>query len=94
MVVGWELTIYAKHVHLIFHGYNYGQPLSFLTFLFLIGVPAPLVSYRRRDALLMLVPIYNLVVLWTIGSRLARLPVCDWPQRPDETAAAVTTHAG
>jgi len=64
--------------------------LSFLPLLFLIGVHAPLASYRRRDGLLMLVPICNLVVLWTIGSRLARLPDLDWPPRPGETVAVAT----
>jgi hypothetical protein len=50
----------------------------------LVALLAPLVSYRRRDVGLVLVPLWNLVVVWTIGSRIARLPHRDWPLRPDE----------
>ena len=90
MVAGWQLTMYSKASGLTFHGYEYGPLVSFLPVLFLVGLLAPLVSYRRRDALLLLVPIWGLVVLWTIGSRLVRLPDRDWPQRPDEAAMAAT----
>ncbi len=88
MAAGWQLTMYSKSVSLTFHGYDYGQFLSFLPLFFLVGMLAPLVSYRRRDALLVLVPIWGLVVLWTIGSRLARLHDRDWPPRPDEVRTA------
>jgi hypothetical protein len=61
-----------------------GGPLAVLPSVLLIALLAPLVSYRRRDVLLLLVPLWNLVVLWTIGSRISRLPYRDWPLRPDE----------
>jgi hypothetical protein len=84
-VVG-QLSAYAKSIHLTWHGYDYGVSLALLPMLLLIGLLAPLVSYRRRDALFMLVPIWNLVVVWRIGSRLARMSRRDWPQRPAEMA--------
>ncbi len=62
----------------------YGGPLAVLPSVLLVALLAPLVSYRRRDVLLLLVPLWNLVVLWTIGSRISRLPHRDWPLRPDE----------
>ena len=85
MIVSWQLIIYAKNSHLVFHGYDYGQLLASLPVFFLIGLLAPLVSNRRRDALLLFVPIAGLIMLWRIGSRLVRLPDRDWPRRPDET---------
>lgn len=87
IIVAWQLATYAKPSHLTFHGFDYGQALASLPIFLLIGVLAPLVSYRRRDALLLLVPIYNLVILWRIGTRLVRLPDRDWPQRPDSAVA-------
>jgi hypothetical protein len=44
----------------------------------------PLISYRRRDCLMLFIPFYNLVVLSRLGYRLSNLPVRDWPPRPDE----------
>jgi hypothetical protein len=49
-----------------------GQPLSFVPSVLLIALLAPLVSYRRRDGLFLLVPVWNLVVVWRTGAR------CDW----------------
>ena len=43
-----------------------------------VVVLAPLVSYRRRDALL------GPKVFWTVAWRLAGLPYRDWPPRDDE----------
>lgn len=71
---------------LAWHGYHYGQPLSLVPSVLLVALLAPMVSYRRRDGLLLLVPIWGLVVTWTIGSRLSRLSQRDWPLRPDEVA--------
>ncbi len=62
----------------------YGGLLAVLPSVLLIALLAPLVSYRRRDVLLLLVPLWNLVMIWTIGSRIARLPSRDWPIRPDK----------
>jgi hypothetical protein len=87
----WQLIMHAKASHLTFDGYDYGPLLSILPVLFLVGLLAPLASYRRRDAFLIFVPFYNLVVLWRIGSRLARLPERDWPQRPGPVVAAAPT---
>jgi hypothetical protein len=64
--------------------FAYGGPLAVLQSVLLIALLAPLVSYRRRDVLILLVPLWNLVMVWTIGSRLSRLPCRDWPLRPDE----------
>jgi hypothetical protein len=50
-VVG-QLSTYPKSIHLTWHGYDYGVSLALLPMLLLIGLLAPLVSYRRRDALL------------------------------------------
>jgi hypothetical protein len=62
----------------------YGGLLAVLPSVLLIALLAPLASYRRRDVLLLLVPLWNLVMVWTIGSRISRLPYRDWPLRPDE----------
>jgi hypothetical protein len=62
----------------------YGGVLAVAPSFLLIVLLAPLVSYRRRDVLLALVPIWNVVTIWTIGSRISRLPYRDWPLRPDE----------
>ncbi|GAA1748327.1 hypothetical protein [Luedemannella helvata] len=45
---------------------------------------APLVSYRRRDALCGLIPFYSLWFGARIAWRLAYLPYRDWLPRPDE----------
>ena len=48
----------------------------------LIAVLAPLVSYRRRDALTMLLcPPAGIRMAWIIGTRLGQLPHRDWPTR-------------
>src|SRR5580704_10519411 len=70
----------------------YGRPLAALPSVLLIALLAPLVSYRRRDVLFLLVPLWNLVMFWTIGSRIARLPYRDWPMRPDETDRETIEH--
>ena len=64
--------------------FAYGGLLAVLPSVLLVALLAPLVSYRRRDVLLLLVPLWNLVTVWTIGSRIARLPYRDWPLRLDE----------
>jgi hypothetical protein len=84
IIVNWQLVVATYLFQVTIFGHDYGSTLASLPILFLVGLLAPLVSYRRRDALLVIVPIYNLVVLWRIGSRLVRLPDRDWPQRPDE----------
>lgn len=87
IIVQFQLTVAAYLYHVTIFGDDYGTTLASLPILFLAGLLAPLVSYRRRDALLVMVPIFNLILLWRIGSRLARLPDRDWPQRPDEIVA-------
>jgi hypothetical protein len=87
IIVQFQLTAAAYLFnHVIIFGHDYGTTLASLPILFLVGLLAPVVSYRRRDALLVVVPIFNLILLWRIGARLARLPDRDWPQRPDEIA--------
>ena len=70
----------------------YGGLLAVLPSVSLIALLAPLVSYRRRDVLLLLVPLWNLVMIWTIGSRISRLPYRDWPLRPDEIDRKAIEH--
>ena len=71
----------------------YGGVLALLPGTVLIfGLLAPLVSYRRRDALFLLVPIWGVVVVWIIGSRIATLPERDWPQQPQEPKLARVEH--
>jgi hypothetical protein len=62
----------------------YGGVLAVVPGMLLIALLAPLASYCRRDVLLLAVPLWNVVMIWTIGSRVARLPYRDWPLRPDE----------
>jgi hypothetical protein len=77
--------------HLAWDNFAYGGVLAGVPSVLLIALLAPLVSYRRRDVLLLLVPIWGLVVMWTIGSRIAMLPLRDWPLRPDEIDRETTT---
>ncbi|KQX66184.1 hypothetical protein ASD06_07345 [Angustibacter sp. Root456] len=44
----------------------------------------PLVSYRRRDALMVLIPFYGLWIIGMAFYRLTGLPYRDWRPRPDE----------
>ena len=67
MLVVGQLVTYSKSAHLTWHGHDYGVALSLLPMFLLIGLLAPLVSYRRRDSLFMLLPVWNLVVAWRIG---------------------------
>jgi hypothetical protein len=61
----------------------YGEPLSLLPGVLLVALLAPLVSYRRRDALTMFFPLRGIRVAWIIGTRLSQLPQRDWPARAD-----------
>jgi hypothetical protein len=72
--------------------FDYGGLLAVLPSVLLIALLAPLASYRRRDVLFLLVPLWNLVMVWTIGSRISRLPYRDWPLRPDEVDRATMDH--
>ena len=78
------MIAYSPFRHLAWGNFVYGGPLAVVPSVLLIALLAPLVSYRRRDVLLLLVPLWNLVMVWTIGSRISRLPYRDWPLRPDE----------
>ena len=50
----------------------------------LVALLAPLVSYRRRDALTVLFFFpAGLRIAWIIGTRLAQLPYRNWPARED-----------
>jgi hypothetical protein len=61
--------------------FDYGVPLSLLPGVVAVGVFAPLVSYRRRDALTIFVPLAGIRVAWVIGTRLGQLPHRHWPTR-------------
>jgi hypothetical protein len=47
-------------------------------------VVAPLVSYRRRDAVAWLIPPLGLLLTVRLVWRLTLLPYRDWPPRPEE----------
>jgi hypothetical protein len=50
----------------------------------LVALLAPLVSYRRRDALnVIFFPPAGIRFAWIIGTRLAQLPHRNWPARED-----------
>jgi hypothetical protein len=51
---------------------------------FAVGVLAPYASYRRRDALLGLVPLAGWYLACVISWRVALLPYRDWEPRPEE----------
>jgi hypothetical protein len=63
--------------------FDYGGLLSVLPGMIIIALLAPQVAYRRRDALLLLLPPWGLRVAWIIGTRLVQLPQRDWPERTD-----------
>ena len=68
----------------VFGGHELGLLICGLLFIPLL----PLVSYRRRDWLLIsFVPFYGYVVAARVGWRLVNLPAKDWPLRPDEVPA-------
>jgi hypothetical protein len=61
-----------------------GAILGLLPAAVLVAVLAPLVSYRRRDALTMLFcPPAGIRIAWIIGTRLGQLPHRNWPARKD-----------
>jgi hypothetical protein len=62
---------------------DYGGLLAALPGVVLIALLAPRVAYRRRDALLLLLPPWGLRIAWVIGTRLGQLPHRDWPERTD-----------
>jgi hypothetical protein len=71
-------------VGLAWHGFFYGELLSLVPSMLLVALLAPLVSYRRRDGLILVIPVWNVVVVWRIGYRLAELSQRNWPLRPDD----------
>jgi hypothetical protein len=84
--VPWLLS--SKVFALEWHGpgwvvFNYGELLTVLPGMALIAWLAPRVAYRRRDALLLLLPPWGLRIGWVIGARLGQLPHRDWPERTD-----------
>jgi hypothetical protein len=92
------LLVVRRSGGLIFHfGTNFtwdaAGTLSTLPAIAAFGLLAPLVGYRRRDALLIAIPIYNVYVAWVAGARAVQLRPGDTPQRwagsRDGTAVAV-----
>lgn len=59
------------------------RALSLLPGVVLAALLAPLVAYRRRDALTLFFPPRGIRVAWIIGVRLGQLPHRDWPTRAD-----------
>jgi hypothetical protein len=71
---------------LMFHlgphsGFDVGQFLAALPSVAAVAVFAPLVGYRRRDALLMAIPVANIYLAWIVGARAVQLRPGDTPQR-------------
>ncbi len=62
---------------------DYGGLLAVLPGVVLIALLAPRVAYRRRDALLLLLPPWGFRIAGVIGTRLVQLPHRDWPERTD-----------
>jgi len=60
-----------------------GAILAALPGAVLVALLAPLVSYRRRDALTVIFFPVGLRIAWIIGTRLAQLPYRNWPARED-----------
>lgn len=58
-----------------------GAILSMFPGAVLTALLGPLVSYRRRDALTIFVPLAGIRVAWIIGTRLGQLPHRNWPSR-------------
>jgi hypothetical protein len=58
--------------------------ISVLPLLGIYGPLASLVSYRKRDVLLVLVPVWQLIWTMRITWRVVFLPYRDWPPRPHE----------
>src|SRR5690348_13754362 len=49
-----------------------------------VAALAPYGSYRRRDAVLGLAPLYGWYLIAVLSWRVALLPLRDWEPRPDE----------
>jgi hypothetical protein len=64
--------------------FMYGVPLSLMPGAVLVGLLAPLVAYRRRDALTLFFPLGGIWVAWIIGTRLGQLPYRTWSARADD----------
>jgi hypothetical protein len=62
---------------------NYGELLSVLPGMIITALLAPRVAYRRRDALMLLLPPWGFRIAWVIGTRLGQLPHRGWPERTD-----------
>jgi hypothetical protein len=77
-------------------GWLPGHPVGWWVDLVNFSIPAlvfvpllPLVSYRRRDWLIMaIIPFWNAALAAKVGWRLANLPARDWRPRPDEPGYA------
>lgn len=52
--------------------FDYGGLLSALPGVVLVAWLAPRVAYRRRDAVILLVPPWGVRLAWVIGTRLVR----------------------
>jgi hypothetical protein len=70
----WFVPRSALMVHLSADsGFDLGGLLSALPALAAVTLLAPLVGYRKRDAVLMIVPGANVYIAWVIGCRAAGL---------------------
>jgi hypothetical protein len=70
------------------------QRVAVLITLALFAPALPYISYRKRDCLLLLVPLWGFAYAWQLGWRLALLPYRDWRPREDEMTAARSTQYG
>ena len=59
----------------------YGEPLSLIPGVVIAALLAPLVAYRRRDALTLFFPPAGIRMAWIIGTRAGQLTHRNWPSR-------------
>ena len=60
--------------------FDVGQLIAALPSVAAVVLLAPLVGYRRRDAVLMTIPVANIYVAWIVGARAVQLRAGDAPQ--------------
>jgi hypothetical protein len=93
LVLAIPSTWSIASVRWLFDGFHWVAPVAatdtarYLIPAVVMAIVGPRISYRRRDWLLMLVPLYGWYLMFVIGWRLSYLPYRDWSPRPDEAAS-------
>jgi hypothetical protein len=85
------LVVFTTGAHrtegpLVFHSgshviWDFGLPLAALPAAATIWLVAPFAAYRRRDALMILLPVWNLYVMAKICARVADAATVDLPHQ-------------